>query len=167
MKFFDVNIDLPVEEYSLTVTIAKPRKPTVFERMIVFIIDKYSKSEINSSSLREIFNSVLGLNNVDIFLSQAVDELTSASLNILVQNDDFNDPLDSPISAFELTEAGNELVKTGQLPSYPQNTKKRLYYDFINQEVTESKSFFSQEPKFRTFPDEMFFDSGIIPEIQL
>lgn len=167
MKFFDAYIDLPVEEYSLTVTIAKPRKPTTFEWMIVFIVDKYRESEINSSSLRDIFNAVLGVNDVDVFLTQAVDELTSASLNILVLNDGAEDPLASPISAFELTDAGHELVKTGQLPSAPQNKSKRLYYDFINQEVTDSKSAFTPGPKFPTFPVEMFFGTGSFPEIPL
>lgn len=167
MKFFDASIDLPVEEYFLTVSIAKPRKPTAFEWMIVFIVDKYRESEINSSSLRDIFNVVLGVNDVDVFLNQAVDELTSASLNILVRNDGADDPLASPISAFELTDAGHELVKTGQLPGTPQNKSKRLYYDFINQEVTDSGSAFTSEPKFPTFPVEMFFGSGCIPEIPL
>lgn len=166
MKLFDSRIDIPVGGYPLQITITSPRKPTVFERIIVFIVDRYNQSEIAQSSLKEIFADVLGLTDVDVFLDQALDELTSASVNVLTLQDYSVPPRDLPIHEIELTdEEGRQLVETGQLPGFRRQIKRQLFYDYINQVITEKREArIKNHPGFPAIPFESFTNkSTMIP----
>ena len=166
MKLFESRIDIPVGEYPLLVTIAAPRKPTVFERMIVFLVDRYNESEIKNSSLKEIFAEVLGLTDIDVFLDQALEELTSASVNVLLLHNRSVPLRDIPIKAMELTEEeGRQLVETGQLPGFREQEESTLFYDYINQKISDKRDVhIKRNSAFPAIPIETFTNnSTMIP----
>ena len=162
MRLFDSRIEIPVGGYPLHLTITSPRKPSAFERIIVFIVDRYNKTGIAESSVKEIFDSVFGLTDVDVFLDQALDELSSASVGVIQLNDYSVPARDIPIGSISLTEDGKQLIKTGQLPGARKEIKRFLYYDFINKKVSAQETRSKRQASFPAISFESFTNNTMM-----
>lgn len=141
MNFFKTIVLLPVGVYRMSVTTEEPRVPTAFEWQIVKIIADLQQASVHADvTVTDVFRSVLGCNGVESFVSSALQELFSSTVDVL-RTGNHRVPLDElRISEITLTKEGRVLLESGKLPSAPHTEEKDVYFDYArNGIVREGK----------------------------
>jgi len=132
MDFFETDVYLPVDRHMLEVTTETPRVPTAFEWAAVKIVADFRLSpDYASASIGDVFRTVLGGAGAEAFLETALNELFSATTNVLATDVSDIAPILLPISSVRLTEDGERMLATGFLPSEPKRAVCKVAYDPI------------------------------------
>lgn len=142
MKIFETSINIPIGCYNYKATVSKPRIPTRFEEIAVFAVDYFQKLQnraYHSISLKIIFNNILQISDADDFLSGTVDDLFSASYDILRTKNHSLDKMDLPVSEIEITENGRMLLKDNKMPAVPEQEEGQFFYDYIRKTAIAGK----------------------------
>ncbi len=136
MTNFTLNLRLPIACFDLRYVLSTPRKPSAFEGMIVYLIDYCQKQRrFLSDTVPNVFKNILQVNDVDFFVEPAIEELFSASINVLHTSNYNVSRTECPISDIEITEVGQRLLREGRLPSAPHTQRQKLYYNFITEKI--------------------------------
>ena len=132
MSSFNLNFRFPVACFDLRYVLSTPRKPSAFEAMIVYLVN-YCQTEKKylSDTVPNVFKSILQVNDVEIFIEPAIEELFSASIDVF-RTGNYNVPRpECPIRDIEITDVGRRLLREEKLPSAPHRRRQKLFYNFI------------------------------------
>jgi len=132
MDFFETDVYLPVDRHTLEVITETPRVPTAFEWAAVKIVaDFRAMPDYASASIGDVFRTALGGAGAEAFLETALNELFSATANVLATDVPDVAPILLPIASIRLTEDGERMLATGRLPSEPKRAVCKVAYDPI------------------------------------
>lgn len=125
---------VPYARYQVEWRQAVPRKGSAFERMAVYAVGRLKGSELADDSLRSVFVNILKVpaDVVDLFLNPALRDLLEHGTGALRREPGGCAPEDSPIRAFELTEVGRGLLKTGSMPCAEKTKQAAFLVDLRN-----------------------------------
>ena len=128
MKITTVTVGVPVYSLKAEVTHSIVRKPTVFERMVMRLsrrgVDNHGVGE---ASLRDAFESKLGVQGVPLLLESTVQGLLRLGV-LRTETASKSALLDQPIRTLRLTPSGEEFYNRNSLPSSPGQDFVEYFY---------------------------------------
>lgn len=121
MNLAEFQFDLPIYEVWATVEHATPRTPTVFEKMVLELIDQGQREHPTWSrqeSLATIFSERLGVVGAPNLLLRTVEDLLV--LGAVQRTNHAQDLVELPVDRLALTLEGTRMHVAGSLPSKPK-----------------------------------------------
>ena len=128
---------VPYVRYHVQWRQAVPRKGSAFERMALYAVDRLKDSELAGDSLRNVFVNILKVpdETVDLFLHPALRGLLEYGTGALRREGDVRNPEDAPIRAFELTDVGRGLLRTGSMPCAEKSREAAYLVDLRDNSI--------------------------------
>jgi len=157
-----VNISMPLLKHSCSVTYSSPKTANAFEIIILEMFTKLSgNTEYADMTLPELFQSVLGVTDVNLFIEDSISRLISG--DFLRCPEGIQDPLAIKLSQFEKTERCSLIVSTGKIPGVAAKVNVDSLYDPIrNQLINRSKYVAYKEE-----PTEPYIDANLFEQTEL
>lgn len=136
MQFFRTDIHLPVDQYRFNLSVDIPRTPTPFEWVAARIVNDFrGLDEYSSATIADVFRTAFGGQGAEQFVTRAIDELFSSTVNVLETDNHDVEYASLPIRDIRLTEEGERLMKTGKLASKSKECQRKAVYDPITREL--------------------------------
>jgi rRNA-processing protein FCF1 len=142
---------VPVFAVSSEVEHLTPRVPTVFEKMVLRLVDAaQGHSELGVTSLSAAFEDVLGMPDAPRLLRPCISEL--CALQVLVEPA-AEDSLRAPLSAWRLTAQGRDFWRRGLLPRRASHEKVLHGYDLISGDLSAWREVTAGLPSLHAYLD--------------
>jgi len=133
MRLATFNAGVPVFAVRSEIEHVTPRVPTVFEKMVLRLVEAaQGQGALGAISLRAAFEDMLGMADAPRLLGPCTGEL--CMLQVLVEPD-AKDPLDAPLSTWQLTAQGRDFWRRGLLPRRASYEKVMHGYEPISGEL--------------------------------
>lgn len=129
MKLASFEAGTPVFVVKAVVSYQTPRVPTAVEKMVLRLVKRAeSHPVVAQASLRQAFGDMLGMADAPLLLGPRLEELTGLGV---LQAPKGADLLGVPLSAWQLTPKGREVLLHGLLPRRPDKREQRYTYDLV------------------------------------
>lgn len=133
MRLASFNAGVPVFAVRSEVEHVTPRVPTVFEKMVLRLVEAaQGQGALGSIGLRAAFEDMLGVADAPRLLAPCIGEL--CALQVLVEPD-AQEPLEAPLSAWQLTAQGRDFWRRGLLPRRASYETVMHGYDTLSGEL--------------------------------
>lgn len=157
-----VNISMPLLKHSCSVTYSSPKTANAFEIIILEMFTKLSgNTEYADMTLPELFQSVLGVTEVNLFIEDSVSRLISG--DFLRCPDGIQDPLAIKLSQFEKTERCSLIVSTGKIPGVATKVNIDSIFDPIRHQLVYKNKYVTYKKE----PTEPYIDAKLYEQTEL
>lgn len=157
-----VNISMPLIKHSCSVTYSSPKTANAFEIIILEMFTKLSGyTEYAEMTLPELFQSILGVTDVNLFIEDSVSRLISG--DFLRCPEGIQDPLVIKLSQFEKTERCALIVSTGKIPGVATKVNVDSLYDPIRNQLIKRSKYVAYKEE----PTEPFIDAKLFAQTNL
>jgi hypothetical protein len=127
MRLATIVASYPVFAFESRVTHQTPRRPTVFEQMVLRLIRQAESAEsLAGNGLRELFEEMLGVADSHLLLNPTVHELIGLEV---LRAPAVPDMIEAPLRAWGITEVGREFIQRGLLPGRPRYETLEYWYE--------------------------------------
>ena len=127
MRLSTVVASYPVFAFEVRVTHQTPRRPTVFEQMVLRLILQAEAAEpLAGVGLRELFEGMLGVADAHLLLNPTVHELIDLAM---LQAPAQADKIEVPLRDWRINEAGRDFIQRGLLPGRPRYETLQYCYE--------------------------------------
>ncbi len=134
MLLASFNAGVPVFAVHSDIEHVTPRVPTAFEKMVLRLVEAaQSQSDLGATSIRAAFEDMLGMADAPRLLAPCIGEL--CGLQVLVAPD-AEDPIEAPLSTWQLTAQGRDFWRRGLLPRRANHETVMLGYDLVSGELS-------------------------------
>lgn len=134
MLLASFNAGVPVFTVHSDIEHVTPRVPTAFEKMVLRLVEAaQSQSALGATSIRAAFEDMLGMADAPRLLAPCIGEL--CGLQVLVAPD-AEDPIEAPLSTWQLTAQGRDFWRRGLLPRRVNHETVMLGYDPVSGELS-------------------------------
>lgn len=134
MLLASFNAGVPVFAVHSDIEHVTPRVPTAFEKMVLRLVEAaQSQSALGATSIRAAFEDMLGMADAPRLLAPCIGEL--CGLQVLVAPD-AEDPIEAPLSTWQLTAQGRDFWRRGLLPRRANHETVMLGYDLVSGELS-------------------------------
>lgn len=171
MELGTIHVTFPIFRFTSTIYHSTPRKPTVFERMLLKLHERFSSSEMYSHmSLRHIFEQILCVPDSEVLIRPVLDNLID--LELFKCSKHYGSLEEVTLGDLERTARGDEILRNDILPAVAAEHVVKHTYDPIHGLLLDSSqqhllrsdrlSFsISEAPFVDMYPSEMI--AGAIP----
>ncbi len=130
MKLGSFSISFPVLKLNCTVQHAIPRQPTLFEKGILELVERFSAHDTYGKyTLDKVFAEILGVPEVNNFVKPSLDKLVALELVDCATN--YTSLAEVTISQLTLTDDGAAMQAEGNLPGILSRNSVEYYYDVV------------------------------------
>ena len=134
MKLSRLRFSFPVMKIACTVAHGVPRKPTVFERALLELTERFSGDEdYREYNLEKVFGEILGVPEVDNFVRPSLEKLLAAGL--LQFEGDLASLSAVRLQDLILTAEGTQMLQRGELPGELSFHPLKFFYDPLRREL--------------------------------
>jgi hypothetical protein len=127
MRLATIVASYPVFAFEVRVTHQTPRRPTVFEQMVLRLIRQAEAAEpLARVGLRELFEGMLGVADAHLLLDPTVHELIGLEVLWAPAQPD---KIEVPLRDWRITEAGRAFMQRGLLPGRPRYETLQYWYE--------------------------------------
>lgn len=167
IKLLNLKLAIPILMTQSKVTHTAPRKPTVFERLIITLSkNKSYLNDYNYISLSRIFTEILSIPDADEIVRHAFDNL----INLQILEGYYDDLNLLTLQDINLQDNSSVryLLKNGQIPAQPKEDIVKSYYHPVRKELVNNINFeYREEHVIPTIPKELvenFYPDKLIRE---
>jgi len=149
MQLGKTEIARPIPVFSVNVSVTQPRISGPIERVVISAIARLGENSdgIGNSTILAVMQDLLGWPGMEIFVQDALNELSSSLVNAVMLDDSEISLMDSPLSNFVLTENGRHILETGIIPAVDRQKDWKMVYDLIEKEFLESPKLLLDPPE--------------------
>lgn len=134
MKLTRLRFSFPVMKIACTVAHGVPRKPTVFERAMLELTERFAADEdYRSYNLEKVFGEILGVPEVDNFVRPSLEKLLAAELLRLEGEPGALSAV--RLQDLALTAEGVQMLQRGELPGELFFHPLKFFYDPLRREL--------------------------------
>ncbi len=157
-----VNISMPLIKHSCSVTYSSPKTANAFEIIILEMFTKLSGyTEYAEMTLPELFQSILGVTDVNLFIEDSVSRLISG--DFLRCPEGIQDPLVIKLSQFEKTERCALIVSTGKIPGVATKVNIDSLFDPIRHQLVKKSKYVT----YKAEPTEPYIEAKLFEQTEL
>lgn len=134
MKLTRLRFSFPVLKIACSVAHGVPRKPTVFERALLELAERFSGDEdYRAYTLEKVFGEILGVPEVDNFVRPSLETLLAAEL--LRLEGELASLSAVRLQDLALTAEGAQMLQRGELPGELSFHPLKFFYDPLRREL--------------------------------
>ena len=131
MELGTIHVTFPIFRFTSKVYHSTPRKPTVFERMLLKLHERFSSSEMYSHmSLRHIFEQILCVPDAEVLIRPVLDNLID--LELFKCSKHYGSLEEVALRDLERTARGDEILRNDILPAVAAEHVVKHTYDPIH-----------------------------------
>lgn len=130
LQFDTVSVSYPYVAYTLTVDHATPQEASLFEWLVLSVIQKGNAvPAYRTKSLYELVEQFFFLENAESFLKKTITSLRRAKAIMPIAEEE---KPHEPVSAWRVTQQGEQILKNWQSPGSSEQDTLTLYYSTHN-----------------------------------
>jgi hypothetical protein len=153
---------MPLIKHSCSVTYSSPKTANAFEIIILEMFTKLSGlTEYSEMTLPELFQTILGVTDVNLFIEDSVSRLISG--DFLRCPEGIQDPLAIKLSQFEKTERCSLIVSTGKIPGVATKVNIDSLFDPIRHQLVKKSKYVT----YKNEPTEPYIDAKLFEQTEL
>ncbi len=161
MNLFPCRIGLPALRIDVRIHHATPRVPTVFERILLELCDRFGGGDgrYNNISLERIFEDILGVVDPGPLVTPAIYELVSLDVLRCKSAVDSLDVL--TLRDLEMTDRGRLMFAEDMLPAKSQENDEVVTYDPVRKRLLSA----SEEKAYRPHAPAVSLNASVFSEV--
>jgi hypothetical protein len=162
MKFTSIHISFPILKITSLISQAISRQPTLFEKTILELINRFGGEEVyREFTLEKVFSEILQVPETGNFVQPTLEQLVNFS--IVDCKTDHTSLAEVRIKDLSLTPNGKRLLERGVMPVFKEKNRLEHFYDPIQDRLIAAQELPEVSEKAKGKPLEMDTE-GLYPD---